>query len=141
MRAYGCAFNVKDIFRYFNIKSLKTKQKDIGKKLRDLASEIFIKQYKMVLEDCINNGDTFILPLTGEPKANICVKRISGERFKKCRQNGMFQDIDFLSSNFSANRLTFTMCRNSINKEKPIYINGELKQKLTDNTNNGKQYC
>jgi len=95
----------------------------------------------MVLEDCINNGDTFILPLTGEPKANICVKRISGERFKKCRQNGMFQDIDFLSSNFSANRLTFTMCRNSINKEKPIYINGELKQKLTDNTNNGKQYC
>jgi len=43
MRAYGCAFNVKDIFRYFNIKSLKTRQKDVGKKLRDLASEIFIK--------------------------------------------------------------------------------------------------
>lgn len=140
MKSYGCAFNRTDIFRYFDTNLLKMKQKDIGMKRRDKAAQIWEDHYRMVLKDCIENGDSFELPLTNI-KADIHVDRIHGEAFKNCRRAGMFQEIDFLKSNFTANRLQFTMHRKNMDCNKPIYVSRELKQKLIDNTNNGFQYC
>jgi len=59
------------------------------------------------------------------------------------RRNGKWQDVDFLNSYFSGYQLTLNM----YNKEgkpvriKPIYLDNKLKNKLTEYTNQGKQYC
>lgn len=140
MRSYGCAFNRDDLFKYFDMKKLELKKTKTLSKLSRVG-QVWEEQFKMVLEDCINNNDTFILPLTNNMISEIHVDKIAGDNFKRARQKNMFQEIDFLKSNFTAYRLCFVMNRKNYIAKKPIYVSGELKQKLIDNTNNGIQYC
>ena len=42
---------------------------------------------------------------------------------------------------FSGNQLVLEMKRRGRERIKPIYVNKKLKNKLTEYTNSGKQYC
>ena len=133
--AVGCAFSQEEMFMNFNKKKLKTvHNKEIIKKIaRDAI--------KLVLKDIIDNNITFQLP-TGSRKSDIHVNRISGDDFMIARQNGKFQDVDFLNSNFSGYQMMLNMYdrEGRPTRSKPIYLNKEYKNKLTEYTNQGKQY-
>lgn len=133
--AIGAAINLKELFVNVYKKHLKAK----GRKC-DLAIKVFKECMKVIINDCIDNNVTFKLP-TGKIESYIYVKRYSGEEFKKLRQLGKWKDVDFLSSLFSGNQLVLEMKRRGRERIKPIYLNKELKNKLTEYTNQGKQYC
>lgn len=144
--AIGHAFSSHDLFMNFPVEKLKmtTQQcKEIysdGNK-RDLAASIFIKSMQIVIDDIINNNVHFKLPGIGKTQSYIYMNRIHGKQFKKAFKNGKYRDIDFLMSNFSGYQLMFEMCNTKkITRYKPIYLSKKDKQRITDNTNSGKQY-
>lgn len=143
--AVGHSFNVDEIFMNFPYKKLKLTCEDCkrinGNKDRDaLVKKIFRDSVKVILSDIIDNNVTFTLP-TNKGTADIHVRRTYGEDFKKARKRGKWKNVDFLSSNFSGNELVLSMKRNVFSKEKIIYVDKNLKSKITENTNNGMQYC
>ena len=143
--AVGHSFNVDEMFMNFPYKKLKLTCEDCkrinGNKDRDaLVKKIFRDSVKVILSDIIDNNVTFILP-TNKGIADIHVRRTYGEDFKKARKRGKWKNVDFLSSNFSGNELDLSMKHNVFSKEKIIYVDKNLKSKITENTNNGMQYC
>ena len=143
--AVGHSFNVDEMFMNFPYKKLKLTCEDCkrinGNKDRDaLVKKIFRDSVKVILNDIIDNNVTFILP-TNKGIADIHVRRTYGEDFKKARKRGKWKNVDFLSSNFSGNELVLSMKHNVFSKEKIIYVDKNLKSKITENTNNGIQYC
>lgn len=143
--AVGHSFNVDEMFMNFPYKKLKLTCEDCkrinGNKNRDaLVKKIFRDSVKVILNDIIDNNITFILP-TNRGTADIHVKRTYGEDFKKARRRGKWRNVDFLSSNFSGNELVLNMKHKVFTKEKTIYVDKNLKSKITENTNNGMQYC
>lgn len=143
--AVGHSFNVDEMFMNFPYKKLKLTCEDCkrinGNKDRDaLVKKIFRDSVKVILNDIIDNNVTFKLP-TNKGIADIHVRRTYGEDFKKARKRGKWKNVDFLSSNFSGNELVLSMKHNVFSKEKIIYVDKNLKSKITENTNNGMQYC
>lgn len=133
--AVGCAFNQDEMM--MNLK----KQKLKSVKNKDLIKKIARDSIKLVLNDIIDNNVTFQLP-TGSRKSDIHMRRIEGKEFVKARQNGKFQDIDFLISNFGGYQMVLNMYdrEGRPTRIKPIYLNKEYKNKITNYTNAGKQY-
>ena len=133
--AVGCAFNQDEMM--MNLK----KQKLKSVKNKDLIKRIARDSIKLVLNDIIDNNVTFQLP-TGSRKSDIHMHRIEGKEFVKARQNGKFQDIDFLTSNFGGYQMVLNMYdrEGKPTRIKPIYLNKEYKNKITNYTNAGKQY-
>lgn len=143
----GCAFNITELFENFNKKKLKMTSELCTKINNDphkdkLIYKIFRESVKLILNDIIDNNVTFELP-TGARKSDIYMRRISDEDFGKARRNGKWQDVDFLESNFSGYELSLNMYNREgkPTRSKTIYVDKKLKQKITDNTNKGKQYC
>lgn len=142
----GCAFSMDELFENFPYKKLKLTCKDCKKIINDehrniLAKRIFQASVLAVLNDVIDNNVTFELPLNGKVKSDIHMQKISGESFKKLRQKGKWRDVDFLKSMFTGYQLGLFMYGKRIPRIKNIYVNGQLKKKITDNTNKGMQYC
>ena len=145
--ALGHSFNLDQLFSNFNKDKLKVSTQQVKKYYADgnkqsLIKTVFREFMKMVLNDVVDNNVTLELP-TDANKSEICMRRIFGDEFKSARQHGKFKEIDFLNSNFSGNQLALIMH----NKEgkpsriKSIYVAGDLKRKIIENTNKGKQYC
>ena len=144
--AMGHAFNGKDLFMNFPVDKLKmTKQQCIdiysdGNK-RDLAEQIFMKSVEMVVNDIIDNNTHFKFPGIGRTQAYMYMKRTDGKDFKKAFKNGKWNDVDFITSNFSGYQLALSMqSEKRLPREKPIYLSSKDKQRIIDNTNEGKQY-
>lgn len=131
----GYAINTYEMFTKFPNSYIK-KNYNIDK--HKYAASIWTYCFKLVLEDIVENSITFMLPTKQE--AVLEMHRICGDDFIKARQNGAFQDIDFLKSNFSANQLQFRYRSKNNSHVKPIHVHAKLKDKITKYTNNGKQY-
>ena len=143
--ALGCAFSLKNLFDNFPYKQLKINCKQckviIGDNHRDkLVRKIFKENLKLVVNDIIDNNVTFWLPLTGEKKCNIRMRRVQGKEFQNMRKAGKWKDIDILKSMFSGYQLSFSMLGKRTPRVKSIYVNKELRDKITENINNGVQY-
>ena len=81
--ALGCAFNLEEMLINFPYKKLHITCKDCkaitGDNHRDLlVKRVFKESVKLVIEDIIENNITFWLPLTGDKKCNMHMKRVSG---------------------------------------------------------------
>lgn len=142
--ATGCAFNMDDMFMNFPYNKLDFNCKQAQKINKDhhrdkLVKKIFRTCYKKVLEDIIDNNITFKFPSVN---AELHMRRIHGDKFSKARQNGKFQDIDFLESFFSGYEIELNMFKKGgLKRSKTVYVDPRLKQKISDYTNKGKQYC
>mgnify|MGYP003210420435 CR=1 FL=1 len=110
--ATGCAFNMDEMFMNFPYDKL----------------------------DIVDNNVTFILPTHGR-FAEMHVKRTYGEDFKRARRSGKWRDVDFLSSGFSGNEIVLNIKSGNFIKSKTVYVDKNIKNKITENTNKGKQYC
>lgn len=142
----GHAFTGKDLFMNFPVDKLKMsveqcKQIYSDGNKRDLAEQIFIKSVQMVVDDIIDNNTHFKLPGLGRTQAYMYMKRTDGKKFKKAFKNGKWNDVDFLISNFSGYQIVLEMqSEKRLPREKTVYLSAKDKQRITDNTNAGKQY-
>lgn len=144
--ALGCAFSQNELFENFPYKKLKITCKECesitGNLHRDvLVKKIFRESVRLVLNDVIDNNATFELPLKGNKKCDIHMQRFKDDRFKALRKAGKWKDIDYLKSMFTGYQLGLFMYGNRTPRVKNIYVNKEFRDKITDNTNEGMQYC
>lgn len=143
--ATGHALNTNQLLHNFPTNKLKLSaqkcQELIGNRHKEyIAKQVFKACVNLVLQDIIDNNCTFKLP-TRAKSSELYMKRYEGDDFIKCRQNGKFQDVNFLKSNFTGNQICFKYQQAGIMREKPVYLDKNNKQKITEHTNNGKNYC
>ena len=62
---------------------------------------------------------------------------VSGDDFIKARQNGAFQDVDFLISDFTGYQLTFRKSNRYGHWRKRIYVSSKYRDRITELTNKG----
>lgn len=139
--ALGSSFNLGDLSDNFPSSKLKMTCDECEKLTGDrhrkkLAEKIFTTNLKMVLEDVIENNTTFQLP-TGSKRADIHMYRYEDDEFIKARKNGKFEDIDYLKSFFHGYELKLFMYSNNRVRSKNIYVDKNLKDKITEKTNEG----
>ena len=142
--ATGHALNLDEIYMNFPLEKLKLNSKkckeitgDVHRK--ELAKDVFKACIGMVIDDVIENNATFELP-TGGKKSSIGMKRIEGDEFVKCRQNGKFQDVNFFKSHFSGYQMYLLLQSAGIMREKMIYLDPKHKNRITELTNQRKNY-
>lgn len=144
--ALGHSFCAKDLFMNFPVRKMKltpdvcTKLYPDGSK-RDFAASIFSRCLQLVVDDIIENNVHFKFPGLGQTQAYMYMNRTQGDKFKKAFKNGKWRDVDFITSNFSGYQLVLEMqSQKRLPRQKPIYLSSELKNKITEYTNQGKQY-
>ena len=144
--AMGHCFTGKDLFNNFPVNKLKMSKEQCvatysdGSK-RDLAVSIFTRSVQMVVDDIINNNVDFKFPTLGQTQAYLRMKRTTGQNFKKAFKNGKWNDVDFLTSNFSGYQIVLDMeSKKRTTRQKDIYLSPKDKDRITENTNLGKQY-
>lgn len=144
--ALGHAFSARDLFTNFNVDKLKMTPEQCkavysdGSK-RDFSTSIFLYSVRLVLNDIIDNGIQFKLPGIGRTQSYLEMHRTEGEEFKKAFKNGKWRDVDFITSNFSGYQLQFRIAGTKrAERIKPVYVDPNLKNKITEYTNQGKQY-
>lgn len=146
IKAIGCALNVSHLFINFPFKKLKINckkcQEITGNPHRDLlAQKIWRENFKLIINDVIDNNVTFQLP-TGSRKCDIHMQTFSGDQFKNLRRSGKWRNVDFLKSLFTGNQLgLFMYSPKRPPRIKNIYVDKKLQKKIDDYTNNGKTYC
>ena len=144
--AMGHCFTGKDLFNNFPVNKLKMSKEQCiatypdGSK-RDLAASIFTRSVQIVVDDIINNNVDFKFPTLGQTQAYLRMKRTTGQNFKKAFKNGKWNDVDFLTSNFSGYQIVLDMESKKITtRQKDIYLSPKDRDRITENTNLGKQY-
>ena len=144
--AMGHCFTGKDLFNNFPVNKLKMSKEQCvatypdGSK-RDLAASIFTRSVQMVVDDIINNNVDFKFPTLGQTQAYLRMKRTTGQNFKKAFKNGKWNDVDFLTSNFSGYQIVLDMeSKKRTTRQKDIYLSPKNRDRITENTNLGKQY-
>ena len=139
--ATGYSFSATDLFTRFKLHYIKNSTFEAFKEhsKKKVAARVFIYAFYLILKDIIDNSITFMLPTGFE--SYIEMGTIRDENFVKARQNGAYQDIDFLASNFKGYKLQYRYKLKSGRWFiKPIHVHKKLKNIITENTNNGKQY-
>ena len=144
--AMGHCFTGKDLFNNFPVNKLKMSKEQCiatypdGSK-RDLAASIFTRSVQIVVDDIINNNVDFKFPTLGQTQAYLRMKRTTGQNFKKAFKNGKWNDVDFLTSNFSGYQIVLDMeSKKRTTRQKDIYLSSKDRDRITENTNLGKQY-
>ena len=72
---------------------------------------------------------------------NACQKEHTEKTLKKARRHGKWRDVDFLKSGFSGNEIVLNIKSGNLVKSKTVYVDKNIKNKIIENTNEGKQYC
>lgn len=143
--ALGCAFNTLDMFVNFPYKKLNLNCEKCGKLIGNrhrnkMLSKIFTYSMIVIVDDIVERNVTFWLPLNGNKKCNMHMKRVTGEAFKKLRQHGKWQDVDFLKSSFAGYEIGLYLLGNRTPRIKTVYVDKKIKEKITKYTNEGKAY-
>lgn len=144
--ALGHAFNSKELFQNFPLGKLKMTQEQCNKTFpdgnkRDLCASIFVRSLELVVDDIIENNVQFKFPGLGVTQAFLQMCRTTGEDFKQAFKRGKWRDVDFIKSNFCGYALKLIMqSKKRPVREKNIYLSRNKKDKITEYTNQGKQY-
>lgn len=144
--AVGHCFSLRDLFMNFQIDKLSLSSKECkniysNQDKRNLAASIFGKSVQLVINDIIENNTHFQLPTLGRTQSFLYMDRTNGKAFKKAFKNGKWNDIDFINSNFNGYQIVLSIqSQKRLPRKKNIYLSPKDKQRITDYTNNGKQY-
>lgn len=143
----GWACTLNDIFvrfPYEKYKSLITKWTTFYER-RKLVKQVFRECVRLVIEDIIENNVTFKIQGIGYQGGEIHMEPIVGSDFERARKYGKFKDVDFLESLFTGYQMYLYVHGkrdNFLHRRKfPIYLGTMYRNQITENTNNGKQYC
>jgi len=137
--ATGYGISPKELYTTFKLENITTPQSQLwDKSKKKVCGKIFTYCMLQILNDIIDNNVIFQLPVNTE--AYIEMTSITGDDFKKARQNGAFEDINLTTSHFTGNQLVYRAKRTGYWKLKPIKVSKVLKNRITEHTNNGKNY-
>lgn len=143
--ALGYAWKLDELFQNFNSAALKIDGVSLTRLYGDehkkkLCYRVFRECIKLVVNDIIENDVEFQLP-TGSRKTSLLMRTYRDRDFRKARQNKKFMEVDFLESGFIGNQIQFYMYgHRKIAKSKQVYVNKDLKEKITKYTNEGRVY-
>lgn len=124
--------------RYIRPEALEYMTKTVGRHFDQYFGRILRYFFKLVIDDVIDNNVTFQLP--PGCRARIEMQNVCGDDFIRAYQNGAFQDVDYLASNFVGNNLILKFATRYKKWEKPIHVDREAKSRITYNTNHHVQY-
>ena len=144
MMAVGYAASLNDLMANFDVNKLKSVKDLPAHKKKALFKKVFKESIKMILNDIINNNDTFITPNVGKAHGEIHMEAITDDDFIRVRKKGKFEGIDFLESMFTGYQMYLYLFGSNDKvipkRKKPIHFSKEFRDQLTKNTNEGKQY-
>lgn len=146
MYALGWACNLNDIFvrfPYEKCKNLIKNYKNKNLKKRKIK-QVFRAGAEMIINDIIENNNTFKLPPLGYYGGEIHFEAVTGEEFMELREKGKFSGIDFLETLFTGYQLYLYIHGKRDNflarRKFPIYMSKFYKHKLEKLANEGKTY-
>ena len=145
--ALGWACNLNDIFVRFPYEKCKSLISNYKAKhlMRRKIKQVFREGVQQILDDIIENNNTFKIQGVGYQGGEIHMEAITGSEFERVRKNGKFKNVDFLESLFTGYQMYLYIHGKSDNflhrKKYPIYVNKVLRDKLVKYTNEGKVYC
>lgn len=136
---YATAYSLKAWELYTNCplkKNIRVRPEDIdySGRVENMLGNIFTKFMQLVITDIIENQATFKLPI---PRCWIEMVPISAEQFTRARQNGAFEDVDFLMSNFTGYQIYLRINTRYGNWKKRIIVTKRYKDRITELTNQG----
>lgn len=143
--ALGHCFFLPDLFENFDMRRLTMSCKDYSKfacdrHREDIVYKIFKDSVQMVINDVIENNVTFQLP-TGKRPAEIHMQKFTDDQFMEMKKNGAFKGVDFLKSYFTGYQVYFYMNGGGHQRKKPIYVRHDYRDRISQKTNEGMQYC
>ena len=135
--ATSYALTAKDLYTKFPYKRLKTNIKQLpnGSSQSQLLSQVFRYFFYLVIKDIIENKTTFRFPRSY--RAFLEMLSVSGDEFVKARQNGKFQDVDFLTSDFTGYNLGLRYNTRYGKWTKALHVSEKYKDRITELTNQG----
>jgi len=104
----------------------------------DAIADPFKYCFGLILNKVIDERVRFKIPAKTE--GYIDFEIVTGDKFIKQRQNGRFSEIDFVESDFTGYFLNYYFKAKAYQKQIPIYLGGELKQRFLNNINSGIKY-
>lgn len=129
-----------DLYRTIDLEKLGKIPRKLNKNtptLRKYLGSIYMELMNLVIDDIIENNANFKLSLMFERKGSLQIKPIRDERFKYLMQNGSFQGLDFLKTNFTGYGL-FYLCDKT--HDRFIAVNKSTKKRIIDQANAGMKY-
>lgn len=136
--ATSYALTAKDLYTGFPYSKYLRKEIIENYDMRYIPSQVLKYFFYLVLNDIIDKNVTLKFPPGTRAYIEMCP--VSGEAFERARQNGAFQDVDFLASNFTGYQLQYRYNTRYGKWTKRIHVNKKMKDAITANTNAGKQY-
>lgn len=135
--ATSYALTATDLYTNFPYKKLKTNIKQLpnGSNEKWLLTKVFRYFFYLVIKDIIENKVTFRFPRTF--RAFLEMLSVSGDDFVRARQNGAFQDVDFLTSDFTGYHLGLRYNTRYGKWTKAIHVSEKYKDRITELTNKG----
>lgn len=104
----------------------------------DALSDPFKYCLNLVINSVIDEKKRFKIPVAWE--SYIDFKIVKGDDFIRDRQNGRFQEIDFIESDFTGYCLTYFWKSKAYQKSVQIYVGGDIKKKFLGKINSGEKF-
>jgi len=104
----------------------------------DALADPFKYCFSLMLNKVIDDKVRFKLPVSSD--AYIDFEIVKDDKFMEQRQNGRFQEIDFIESDFTGYFINYYFKSKAYYKKVPIYLGGDLKQKFLGGINSGIKY-
>lgn len=121
--------------KYMKIKPEELPPKYCGK-FHYLYGEIFRYFFYLMIKDIIEKQTIFKMP-PGANRTWIQMDPVTGDDFIRAVQNGAFQDVDYLASNFTGYNINLRYNTRYGHWKKQIYVSKRYKDKITELTNKG----
>ena len=110
---------------------------DMDMKFRGLYGRMFRYLMYLIIKDIILNKTIFKMP-PGANRTWIQMDAITNDDFVRAYQNGAFQDVDYLASNFTGYQLYLRYNTRYGNWKKHIHVSKKYKDIITQKTNAGE---
>lgn len=142
--ALGWACNLNDLFVRFPYEKLKSLIGKTKQEKRKKIKQVFRTGIDVILNDIIENNNTFKTPSLGYYGGEIHFEPVKGSEFERLRAKGKFSGIDFLETLFTGYQLYLYLHGKRDNflarRKFPIYMSNFYKDKLENLANNGQTY-
>lgn len=130
-----------DLFKTVNLDKLGKIPGKLNKNTKSLRNElgkIYMELMELVVDDIIENNVTFKFTLTLDRKGTLQIRPIRGEYFEKLMQNGSFQGLDFLKTDFTGYRLFYSSSYRG--KDRFVALDKKNKNRIIEKANKGMKY-
>lgn len=138
--ALGYSLDVGNLFMNYDLSKLDLTAKQCEKIIHNrhkevIAEKVFRKAVQLVVDDIIENNNSFSLP-TGSRTSIIHMQKFSFDDFKKRRKLGKWKKVDYFTSIYTGYQMCLDYKRGEVDVTKPIYLDPARRDRIDEQTNN-----